>query len=270
MYHDIYDQESIHSSTPRGHNRSRSPADRHADLIPDTPLGIQALLTRGEAVLKDDRTQSYCIRLPLLLSRELLTTWKDALLGLEWMRPHTKAGHPIPRQTLWVANCGCSYEYGGMQIPPQPFTDLLQEITTLVFDKLNMPLPNCCNLNLYSHGSQQVGWHDDSEDLFKDDDVRIISLSLGATRTFEIVSKERMGKTQNRFRFAAHKGGFKSADPADIIQMELAHGDVVVMAGNMQTYYEHRLPPNTTLHPRINLTWRYITRHTPGCHKHTC
>ena len=184
--YDIYtDQESIHSSTPRT-ARSRSPAGRQEDFA--TSGAIQALLTRGIPELRDDRTQSYCIRLPLFIPNTLLDTWREALLGLNWTRPSTKAGFPLPRQTLWVSNCQCKYEYGGIQVAPIPFNDLLTEITTLVFEKLNMPLPNSCNLNLYSHGTQQVGWHDDSESLFESDDVRIISLSLGAARTFEVVA----------------------------------------------------------------------------------
>ena len=149
-----------------------------------------------------------------------------------------------------------------MKIEPQPFDNLLTEITTLVFEKLNMPLPNCCNLNLYTHGSQQVGWHDDAEALFESEDVRIISLSLGATRNFEVVSKASLFKANTRFRFAT-----KKADPADITTIQLNQGDVLVMAGKMQKYFEHRVPPDTSLKPRINLTWRYITRHAQSCPK---
>ena len=108
-----------------------------------------------------------------------------------------------------------------------------------------------------------MGWHDDAEDLFDADDVRIISLSLGVSRTFEIAAKDKLKKTKKNFKFPV-----KSADPADIIPVELAQGDVVVMAGRMQRYYEHRLPPDLTMEPRINLTWRYITQHSPGCAKH--
>ena len=150
-----------------------------------------------------------------------------------------------------------------MKIEAQPFDALLTEITTLVFEKLNMPLPNSCNLNLYTHGTQQVGWHDDAEELFESKDVRIISLSLGATRNFEVVSKANLFKTKTRFRFAT-----KTADPADIISIQLDQGDILVMAGKMQKYFEHRVPPDTSLQPRINLTWRYITQHAAGCPKH--
>ena len=90
--------------------------------------------------------------------------------------------------------------------------------------------------------------------------MRIISLSLGASRTFELVSKAKLFKAQKKFRFAS-----KSAAVADITQVELNQGDVVVMAGRMQSYYDHRVPPDTTMEPRINLTWRYLTQHSAGC-----
>ena len=226
-------------------------------------LSIQSLLTKGIPELRDDRTCSYCVRMPLTIGPVLLDTWKTALMGLDWQRPTTQAGGQLPRQTIWMANCDCHYAYGGVVVPAVPFSELLIEITTLVFETLDLPLPNACNLNLYTHGTQQVGWHDDSETLFASEDTRIISLSLGATRTFEIVAKEKLKKTRKSFKFAT-----KSADANDIIPIELSQGDVLIMAGKMQQYYEHRLPPDVTMEPRINLTWRYITQHFSGCRKH--
>merc|ERR1712060_943368 len=48
--------------------------------------------------------------------------------------------------------------------------------------------PNSCNLNLYTGGDMSVGWHADDEQLFqgKSRDCRILSLSLGATRSFDL------------------------------------------------------------------------------------
>ena len=44
------------------------------------------------------------------------------------------------------------------------------------------------NLNLYDHGGHSVGWHADDESLFGklDDNICIISLSLGSSRCFEL------------------------------------------------------------------------------------
>ncbi len=51
--------------------------------------------------------------------------------------------------------------------------------------------PNACNLNMYSGGSQAVGWHADDESLFQStyEPCTIISLFLGQTRDFELRAK---------------------------------------------------------------------------------
>ena len=52
-------------------------------------------------------------------------------------------------------------------------------------------LPNSCNVNRYDTGKDFVGWHSDDEKLFStfNDQTMIVSLSLGASRTFEIRHK---------------------------------------------------------------------------------
>merc|ERR1712039_78078 len=49
--------------------------------------------------------------------------------------------------------------------------------------------PNSCNVNLYEDGTQSVGWHADDEDLFQglSKDIRILSVSLGQRRKFDLV-----------------------------------------------------------------------------------
>ena len=158
-----------------------------------------------------------------------------------------------------MANCACPYSYGGLTMSPQPFSDLMQEITTLVFEQLNMPLPNSCNLNLYSDGLQSVGWHDDDEALFQSPDVRIISLSLGRSRRFDIVHKENLLKRGSHFRYP------RKQEPDNIIPVDLNSGDLLIMAGRMQQFYEHRVAPDHSSMPRINLTWRYIVSHVHSC-----
>ena len=104
--------------------------------------------------------------------------------------------------------------------------------------------PNSCNLNLYSDGTMSVGWHADNERLFQATlrDTRIISVSLGATRTFELRLGAPAGRRLSR---AAYR-------------MRLSDGDVCTMEGLTQKYYQHRVPPDSSTGPRINLTWRWI------------
>ena len=63
--------------------------------------------------------------------------------------------------------------------------------------------------------------------------------------------------------------------PLDFVQISLAEaslrlllcdGDLCTMEGMVQKHYQHRVPPEgASERPRINLTWRYIVKHTPRC-----
>merc|ERR1712228_437108 len=87
---------------------------------------------------------------------------------------------------------GCTYRYGGLEVSPQEYPmwmlRLLEEVMPLCGLSNSEEFPNSCNLNLYEGGGNSVGWHADDEALFqgKFSDCRIISLSLGAARTFEL------------------------------------------------------------------------------------
>jgi hypothetical protein len=58
--------------------------------------------------------------------------------------------------------------------------------------------------------------------------------------------------------------------------VELAHGDLVAMEGLFQTEWEHSVWPGDRMDiledgekhargGRINLTWRWLRHHLPGC-----
>merc|ERR1711972_574632 len=86
--------------------------------------------------------------------------------------------------------------------------------------------PTCCNLNLYEDGGMSVGWHADDERLFqgKFRDVRIISLSLGARRSFELRPNWPEDGEKNMYRLL------------------LGSGDMLTMEGMTQKHYQHRVP----------------------------
>ena len=90
--------------------------------------------------------------------------------------------------------------------------------------------------NLYRDGSDAMGYHADNEKQLGANPI-IASLSLGDQRLFAL----------------RHK---KSKQKIDII---LAHGDLLVMAGAMQHHWLHSLPKTKKLKTtRINLTFRNI------------
>ncbi|CAJ1328700.1 unnamed protein product [Effrenium voratum] len=95
-----------------------------------------------------------------------------------------------------------------------------------------------------------VGWHADDEQLFqgKSRDCRIISLSLGATRSFEL------------------RRNWSDASEDHTVRLELGDGDLCTMEGMLQKHLQHRVPREHQVSgPRINLTWRWIVKHAPGC-----
>lgn len=175
--------------------------------------------------------------------------------GTEWKQPSGNFGL-IPRKTGWMVSsgCDCIYTYGGFEVTPQEFPTWMRQIISVV-----MPLcgiteenewPDACNLNLYEDGGCSVGWHADDESLFqgKFRDSRIISLSIGATRKFEL-------------RLNWPEEGEKP-----VRRIFLSSGDLLTMEGMCQKHYQHRVPKEEGIEgPRINLTWRWILKHRPEC-----
>merc|ERR1719247_3347425 len=170
--------------------------------------------------------------------------------GTKWHQPTGRWG-PLPLKTAWMAQapCSCRYRYGGAEVPPEPFPEWLEDVLGACMPLCGLPQkeawPNSCNLNLYEDGQHSVGWHADNESLFqgKVREIRIISLSFGQTRKFEL----KYGK--------------------DFYKMKLSNGDICTMEGLTQKYFLHRVPKENekNMKPRINLTFRWVVEHLPGC-----
>lgn len=95
---------------------------------------------------------------------------------------------------------------------------------------------NTCLCNYYEDGRQRIGWHADREEIGRT--TPIASVSLGATRTFEV---------RHRIRGAR-----------DRASLEMASGSVVFMENVCQTEYLHSVPRQSEVEEgRINLTFRF-------------
>ncbi len=108
--------------------------------------------------------------------------------------------------------------------------------------------PDSCNINWYQDHQAGVPRHNDREALFDgaNKEMTIVSPSLGATRTFQLLP-------------------MKGAEP--LCAGALDAGDLVAMERWTQYYLKHAVPEDRA-HPcgmRINLTWRRIAKHTKGC-----
>eukprot|EP00931_Biecheleriopsis_adriatica_P059839 TRINITY_DN3586_c0_g1_i2.p1 TRINITY_DN3586_c0_g1~~TRINITY_DN3586_c0_g1_i2.p1 ORF type:complete len:608 (-),score=112.27 TRINITY_DN3586_c0_g1_i2:7-1713(-) len=180
-----------------------------------------------------------------------------------WLEFQGEASARLTRRTMWYTRngCTCSYQYGKARVTGSPMPPWLEAMMRRWFASLRLSddsLPNCLNLNLYENGRQNVSWHADDEPLFqgKLEDTRIISVSLGETRTFDIGLR------------APRRGGVLKPEKGSIQSFDLSHGHICTMEGRFQKHYLHQLGKGSkgaSKGARINVTFRYIKNHQPGC-----
>jgi len=167
--------------------------------------------------------------------------FKILLSEIDWQ--HDKAlifGKNIvtKRKVAWYGDADFSYTYSNTTKTAKPWTPTLLALKNIV-ERESEETFNSCLLNLYHNGSEGMAWHSDSEkDLRKNG--AIASLSFGAERKFS----------------------FKHKKTKENISIVLENGSLLVMKGETQTHWLHRLPPTKIPHTdRVNLTFRTIATH---------
>ncbi|CAL1174011.1 unnamed protein product [Cladocopium goreaui] len=141
-------------------------------------------------------------------------------------------------------------------MPAVEVPDWLSEVEDAVWHALcttGVERPNSCVANLYADGMESVDWHADNEPLFEGllGDCRIVSLSLGETRRFDLRRRRGLSNPQQHL---------------ERVSVDLQHGDLITMEGCFQKHWYHRVPKaGGVTRPRINLTWRSIRRHHATC-----
>lgn len=120
--------------------------------------------------------------------------------------------------------------------PPIPWTDELWDIKTKVEDHTGI-IFNGVLLNYYRDGNDSVAWHSD-KDTIPGLKTEIASVSFGQARNFDFRNK------------ANHRQQYS---------LELGHGSLLLMKGDLQKYWEHRIAKSAApMNPRINLTFRKV------------
>ena len=171
----------------------------------------------------------------------------DKLAELPWTEM-THSGQTL-RKSIFITmgDCICNYEYGGGIHLPHPCPKWLYMLTDFISELVDLPkgFLNCVNGNCYNSGQQGLGPHADDEKLFNTEDKRriIVSLSIGATRTFVVRRNEDSKKWE----------------------VPLSSFDVAVMDGFFQNYYTHAIKKDLSTGVRYNLTWRHIQKHLTNC-----
>ena len=161
---------------------------------------------------------------------------------LEWREETLKfMGRQViaPRLVCWYGDQNAVYCYSGITHQPLQWIPVLNQIKQQIHQFSGLDF-NSVLANLYRSGQDSMGWHADKEKQLGTNPA-IASLSLGAERLFKL----------------RHRKKHQTVD------INLGHGSLLIMAGNLQHHWRHCLPK--TRRPvtrRINLTFRLIT---PDC-----
>lgn len=179
----------------------------------------------------------------VLYSRFLLTHEADKYFqqlrgSLAWRQDHIKLyGREvkIPRLQAWYGDAEASYQYSGLLMQPLPWTPPLSALKNRCEQQTQTQF-NSVLANLYRDGQDSMGWHSDDEPELGSQPV-IASLSLGQSRNFD----------------------FRHKHTGEKIRIPLHHGDLLVMSGSTQQYWQHGISKTRkVLSERINLTFRWV------------
>ena len=142
----------------------------------------------------------------------------------------------IPRLNAWYADDEKNYAYSGTPLPLNSWTPPISSLKKAIEEKLSLSF-NSCLLNLYRDGNDSVAWHADDEPELGIEPT-IASISLGQERKFIIRNK---------------------LNHNDKLTISLPHNSMLVMRGNLQSLYEHKVPKTSLkVNSRLNLTFRKV------------
>ncbi|MGR8930774.1 MAG: alpha-ketoglutarate-dependent dioxygenase AlkB family protein [Gammaproteobacteria bacterium] len=158
--------------------------------------------------------------------------------NLDWQQEHIfifGREVSVPRLMAWYGDAQAHYRYSGVDHKPLPWTAELQQLR-LHMEVLCKQSFNSVLANLYRDERDSMGLHADNEKELGINPT-IASVSFGETRLL-------------RFRHSKKR---------HTLDVELGHGDALIMAGALQHHWRHELPKTRQAKkPRINLTFRRI------------
>ncbi|MCD8429982.1 alpha-ketoglutarate-dependent dioxygenase AlkB [Tenacibaculum finnmarkense] len=141
----------------------------------------------------------------------------------------------FPRLTAWYGDINKKYSFSGIHLTPTIWTNELLEIKKAIEPKCNVSF-NSVLLNQYRDGNDSISWHTDAEKELGKNPL-IASVNFGETRKFQLKHNETNEK----------------------IEIELKHGSLLIMKGELQHFWKHQIPKTKKkIGNRINLTFRII------------
>ena len=159
----------------------------------------------------------------------------------------------VPRKQIWFSDPNANYRFSEneMSDKDQKWPSILNELRVNLNDLLkekgiiqsNSKYElNAVLVNYYRNGNDYIGWHSDKTgDLIQmQGQTIIVSVTFGVTRPFILR---------------------RSDDHSAQYSLNLRHGDLLIIKGKTNNFWQHSLPKRTTIKkPRINLTYRIVKR----------
>lgn len=141
-----------------------------------------------------------------------------------------------PRLTAWYADPDIHDYTSMLRSEPNPWTTELWMLKEKVEQIAGVTF-NSVLLNYYRDGNDSVAWHSDNEKALGSHPT-IASVSFGQVRAFDIRHKD---------------------DHAHKYSIRLESGSLMIMKGNLQQDWEHRIAKSLRpMAPRVNLTFRVV------------
>ena len=188
-------------------------------------------------VMDDANVEYYPNWLALSLADELLARLKSELTwSQDYIRIYGR-DVKIPRLQSWIGDRDATYTYSGLPMQPLPWHPALTNVRSLCEKTTNHAF-NSVLVNWYRDGQDSMGMHSDDEPELGPEPV-IASVTLGYPRKFI----------------------FKYKRTGEKVDVELAHGSLLVMRETTQQFWQHGInKTKRQIDDRINLTFRYINK----------
>ena len=150
-------------------------------------------------------------------------------------------------KTFWLNSINKSYIYGGEEHIANNLDDF--KCIKQLMNKINT-LPNCtgamdsCNVTCFSTAKKSLRLHSDNEPII-DQDSSICTVSLGATRNIDFVSKS---NKEDEFSYNATRGSLYIMKPGcqQVLKHRVPQGDHIVNGNNVRYSLSFRKMSNTS------------------------
>ena len=181
--------------------------------------------------------------------------WRECAEHVRWYRVKYKSAR---FKNDCETPCWTAF-FGGMPqfVPYEPVPDWLQPLVAQVSQQCGGVPFNAMLVRLYFDGADEIAYHTDGR-TFLGDTPTIASLSLGATAQFQ------MRRMTNVWPCGGDDGVDHSTPRRDF---SVSNGDLLVMRGDTQKHWHHRVPKARARRPRININFRYIIPGSPDAER---